>query len=205
MINKSLQQAIGEECFRRIQCQIQSALNGQQTTGEYTEHQQQRQVICKRTLIPCFNPDREVNGILILTFDITSEKDAERQLNEAQRMNAVGQMAGGLAHDFNNLLTIILGNLHSAGDRYAEDDQLHLYLEPAIRATRRGADITSRLLSFSRRQPLSPTLINIGQMLSGTVELLSSSLPDNITVRISNTPSDLQPFADPGRLEDLRQ
>ncbi len=202
MINKPLQEIIGDECFQRIQKQIRTALNGQQTAGEYTEHHQQRQIICKRTLIPCFNPDRKVNGILILTFDITTEKDAERQLNEAQRMNAVGQMAGGLAHDFNNLLTIILGNLHSVGDRYAEDDQLQHYLEPAIRATRRGADITSRLLSFSRRQPLSPTLIDIGQMLRDSVELLSSSLPDNITVSIHNTPSGLQPFADPGRLED---
>ncbi|MBN1008919.1 cache domain-containing protein [Amphritea pacifica] len=202
MIHKPLQQAIGETSFNHIQWQLQSALRGQQTAGEYTESLQQRQVICKRTLIPCFNPDNAVNGILILSFDITSEKDAERQLNEAQRMNAVGQMAGGLAHDFNNLLTIILGNLHSVGDRYSGDDQLQRYLEPAIRATRRGADITSRLLSFSRRQPLSPTLINIGQMLKDSLELLSSSLPDNITIRIDDTPSELQPFADPGRLED---
>ncbi|WP_428036370.1 cache domain-containing protein [Amphritea sp.] len=202
MINQPLVAVIGEERCDLIHWQLESALQGEQTAGEYIEQHQQRQMICKRILIPCFNPAKEVNGVLILTFDITSEKDAERQLNEAQRMNAVGQMAGGLAHDFNNLLTIILGNLHSVGDRYIEDDQLHRYLEPAIRATRRGADITSRLLSFSRRQPLSPTLIDIEKLLRDTIELLSSSLPDKITIHMRTTPSPLWPFADPGRLED---
>ncbi|WP_417226184.1 cache domain-containing protein [Amphritea sp.] len=202
MINRRLIEVIGKTRFSDIQWQLNEAQQGQPSAGEYSEIYDQQPMICKRTLIPCFNQVHEVNGILILTFDITTEKDAERQLNEAQRMNAVGQMAGGLAHDFNNLLTIILGNLHSVGDRYAEDDQLHHYLEPAIRATRRGADITSRLLSFSRRQPLSPMLINLEQLLSDTIELLTSSLPAKIHIQLHNHTHEWWPFADPSRLED---
>ncbi|RTE66257.1 HAMP domain-containing protein [Amphritea opalescens] len=202
MINKAFADVIGAAQFTQLSWQLQAALRGQTTVGEYSEHYQQHPMICKRTLIPCFNQNEEVNGILMLTLDITSEKNAERQLNEAQRMNAVGQMAGGLAHDFNNLLTIILGNLHSVGDRYADDDQLQHYLEPAIRATRRGADITSRLLSFARRQPLSPMLIDLEQLLSNTIELLASSLPDKITIQHHNHTLEWWPFADPGRLED---
>ena len=202
MMNRSLVEVMSKTRFTDIQWQLNKAQQGQPSTGEYSESYDQQPVICKRILIPCFNQANTVNGILILTFDITSEKDAERQLNEAQRMNAVGQMAGGLAHDFNNLLTIILGNLHSVGDRYADDDQLHHYLEPAIRATRRGADITSRLLSFSRRQPLSPMLIDLEQLLSDTIELLANSLPENITIQLHNNTAEWWPFADPGRLED---
>ncbi len=202
MINQPLDAVIDAALYAQFNWQLESAVLGEQTAGEYTEQHQHREMICKRIMIPCFNPDSEVNGVLMLAFDITSEKDAERQLNEAQRMNAVGQMAGGLAHDFNNLLTIILGNLYSVGDRYADDNQLQHYLEPAIRATRRGADITSRLLSFSRRQPLSPTLIEIKQLLQDTIELLSNSLPDNITITTDSQHSDWCPFADPGRLED---
>lgn len=98
----------------------------------------------------------------------------------AQRMSAVGQLAGGLAHDFNNLLSIILGNLLLARDRYLKIDGLDELLSPAIRASRRGADITHRLLSFARRQSLQTETVTIEQRISETVELLHGSLPDSI-------------------------
>ncbi|BBB27096.1 cache domain-containing protein [Amphritea japonica] len=207
IINQPLRQVIGESTFSLFASPLNEALQGKQSTSEYTEpsndtDHSSKSKVRKRIVIPCFNPDQDVNGILIMTFDITAEKDAERQLNEAQRMNAVGQMSGGLAHDFNNLLTIILGNLYSVGDRYSKEEELQRYLEPAIRATRRGADITSRLLAFSRRQPLSPTLFDLDKLLHDTTELLSNSLPDHINIHIDNNSSDLQPFVDPGRLED---
>lgn len=95
-------------------------------------------------------------------------------------MSAVGQLAGGLAHDFNNLLSIILGNLLLAQDQYQHTQGLENFLTPAIRATRRGADITHRLLAFSRRQPLQPVAVNIDQLMRETLELLRGSLPSNI-------------------------
>ncbi|WP_290702215.1 cache domain-containing protein [Amphritea sp.] len=207
IINQPLRQVIGESTFALFASPLNEALQGKQSTSEYTEpsndtDHSSKSKVRKQIVIPCFNSDQDVNGILIMTFDITAEKDAERQLNEAQRMNAVGQMSGGLAHDFNNLLTIILGNLYSVGDRYASESDVQRYLEPAIRATRRGADITSRLLSFSRRQPLSPNLVDLDKLLHDTTELLSNSLPDNINISIDISTSNLLPFVDPGRLED---
>jgi len=135
-------------------------------------------------------------------LDVTEKELLEKQLQQAQKMEAIGTLAGGIAHDFNNLLMAMQGNaslmlldVDSSHPHYEKLKNIEQYI-------RRGADITSRLLSFSRRQPLSPTLIDLGQILRASVELLSSSLPDNITVSIHNTPSGLQPFADPGRLED---
>ena len=156
----------------------------------------------RRRLIPGFDSTGLVNGVLWLDVDITNEKNAERQLSEAQRMNAVGQMAGGLAHDFNNLLTIILGNLYSAKDHSDPDAEISRFLDPAMRATRRGADITNRLLAFSRRQPLSPSLVDIDQLIGETLKLLSSSLPDSIEISYHSEAAVTLPFVDPGRLED---
>lgn len=117
------------------------------------------------------------------TLDTQVKQRTEELLEtnaRAQRMSAVGQLAGGLAHDFNNLLSIILGNLLLARDRYAKVEGLDELLSPAIRASRRGADITHRLLSFARRQSLQTETVAIEQRISETVELLHGSLPDSI-------------------------
>lgn len=117
------------------------------------------------------------------TLDTQIKQRTEELLEtnaRAQRMSAVGQLAGGLAHDFNNLLSIILGNLLLARDRYLKVEGLDELLSPAIRASRRGADITHRLLSFARRQSLQTETIAIEQRISETVELLHGSLPESI-------------------------
>lgn len=117
------------------------------------------------------------------TLDTQVKQRTEELLEtnaRAQRMSAVGQLAGGLAHDFNNLLSIILGNLLLARDRYAGTNDLEELLNPAIRASRRGADITHRLLAFARRQSLQTETVAIEQRIRETVELLSGSLPESI-------------------------
>lgn len=117
------------------------------------------------------------------TLDTQVKQRTEELLEtnaRAQRMSAVGQLAGGLAHDFNNLLSIILGNLLLARDRFLGSEALEELLNPAIRASRRGADITHRLLSFARRQSLQTETIAIEQRIRETVELLRGSLPESI-------------------------
>lgn len=126
----------------------------------------------------------------------------QQQLMQAQRMNAVGQLAGGLAHDFNNLLTIILGNLLSAKQQFTSNAILLKQLEPAIRATRRGSDITNRLLAFSRRQSLQPSRINITDLISETVELIKGSLPSTITISSHFDDNKLQTHVDPSQLDN---
>ena len=139
-----------------------------------------RPVITKNSLIPRFGADGAVTGLFVLALDVTDERATEQRLMEAQRMKAVGQLSGGLAHDFNNLLSIILGNLAAARERYAEVEGLDSYLEPAQRASRRGADITSRLLAFSRQHPMKPEPVEVCALVREIAILLRRSLPAGI-------------------------
>lgn len=118
-------------------------------------------------------------------------------------MKAVGQLSGGLAHDFNNLLSVILGNLAAARDRYGTVDGLDSYLEPAVRASRRGADITSRLLAFSRQQPLKPQPVDVSALVAEVSVLLSRSLPSSITIVTPDEGGECWAIADANQLENV--
>ena len=202
VVGKTVSEVMGEEMLNDIWKPVQQTLNGKKTVYEYRFERGGEEVITKRILIPHQSAEGFVTGMLNLSLDITSEKEAERKLAEAQRMNAVGQLAGGLAHDFNNLLTIILGNLNIVQDHYQSVDGIDKYLFPAIRASRRGADITSRLLAFSRRQPLTPTPVDIEALISDSIALLKGSLPSNIQVHYQGNGGGYQAFADPSQLEN---
>ncbi|WP_084624035.1 cache domain-containing protein [Oceanospirillum beijerinckii] len=201
IVGKSSTDILGSEMMASIHHQIDQCLAGKPSVYEYSFTQDQRQVITKRKLIPYLSDKGEVIGVLNLSLDITSEKDAEIKLMEAQRMSAAGQLAGGLAHDFNNLLTVIMGNLLAAKDHFDEVEGLKRYINPAIRASRRGADITGRLLAFSRRQALAPCAVDLRELLEETTELLEGSLPDNINVS-SHIVDNPQLVVDPGQLEN---
>lgn len=125
---------------------------------------------------------------------------------KAQRMNAVGQLAGGLAHDFNNLLSIIVGNLILARERHGgqQNPELDKLLSPAERATRRGADITHRLLAFSRRQPLQPEAVPVNAMIQDVLELLENSMTSKIQLscQADHSVTDLCANVDPAYLEN---
>jgi len=127
---------------------------------------------------------------------------AQQQLHQAQRINAVGQLAGGLAHDFNNILTIIIGNLVVVQQRLDTDPALNKRLEPAIRAARRGSDITNRLLAFSRRQSLSPKSVDVNKLVVETVELLASSLPSTTKLNTDFSRTELALYIDDSLLEN---
>jgi len=137
-----------------------------------------------------------------LQLSMLESKRVQQQLMQAQRMNAVGQLAGGLAHDFNNILTIIIGNLVAAERCFPENDMLLKKLSPAIRASRRGSDITNRLLAFSRRQSLQPCRINITDLIDETVELIKDSLPSTIVINTHFSHRLLQVNADPAQLDN---
>ncbi|WP_020680057.1 cache domain-containing protein [Marinobacterium rhizophilum] len=202
IVGRHPSEILGERMFADIHQQIERTLAGEESVYEYKIQREDREMITKRTLIPFHSADDEVNGLLNLSLDITAEKEAERRINEAQRMSAVGQLAGGLAHDFNNLLSILLGNLVAMRDNPVLNDALLRYLNPAIRATRRGADITRRLLAFSRRQPLKPSPVHLPGLISEVAELLAGPLPNSIHIVYQCAPDAPQPFVDAGQLED---
>ncbi len=185
LVGRPLQEVMSVEMYRALMPHFTRTLMGEECNFEYRFRHDGREVITKRKLIPEFGADGQVTAVLNLSLDVTAEKEAEHKLTEAQRMHAVGQLAGGLAHDFNNLLTVVIGNLISAGDRYAEVEGLSTYLEPAVRAGRRGADITNRLLAFSRNQSLTPTRVDVALLFRDSLALLQGSLPSNIDIQLN--------------------
>jgi len=117
------------------------------------------------------------------TQDITERVQAEEQLRQAQKMESVGQLTGGVAHDFNNLLAVIMGNLDLLDEKLENDDIRHAYVEKSLHAVERASSLTQRLLAFSRKQTLSPVIVDVNKLLTGMSDLLTRTLGETVSVR----------------------
>jgi PAS domain S-box-containing protein len=139
-----------------------------------------------------YDDNKELVGFVKITRDITERYEAQRILKEiqeqlalSQKMDAVGQLSGGIAHDFNNLLMIVLGNLETAQRQARQvpgSGNLQRALGNAVRGAQRASALTSRLLAFSRRQPLDPKPLDVNKFLHGSVEFLQRSLGETIEI-----------------------
>jgi signal transduction histidine kinase len=128
-------------------------------------------------------------------------RETMEQLQQAQKMEAVGRLTGGIAHDFNNLLTIVIGNVSLARDAVADESVRSTLLDPALNAAQRGADLTQRLLAFSRRQALRPGVVAVPQLLDGMRDLLRRTLGGAIELEIAPAPDAWPILVDPSQLE----
>jgi PAS domain S-box-containing protein len=138
--------------------------------------------------------EARTNGKRIFTGflrDLTSRHKIEEELRQSQKMEAIGQLTGGLAHDFNNLLTVISGNLEMMEYKLS-DPNLRVLVHEAQAAADDGAKLTGQLLAFGRRQPLNPKLVDVGQLVSGFSDLLRRTLGEAIEFRtvVSGTPNE---------------
>ena len=131
---------------------------------------------------PRYDSEGNVVGVLGVSYDITEQRQAEEQLRRAQRLDAVGQLTGGVAHDFNNLLAVILGNLDLLERLPLPDEKAREFIQNAIAATERGAMLTKRLLAFSRKQLLEPCITDANDLVAGMLAMLSRTLPENIEI-----------------------
>ena len=122
---------------------------------------------------------RFVHGV---TRDISERIALQAQLQQAQKMDAVGRLAGGVAHDFNNLLTVIVGNAELAAAMLPRDSEPRRDIEEVIGAARRAAGLTSQLLAFARQQPSRASLVDLNSTLEGMVKLLRRLIGEHITL-----------------------
>jgi two-component system cell cycle sensor histidine kinase/response regulator CckA len=147
--------------------------------------------------------DPAVAGIVINARDITERRRLEEQLRQAQKMEAVGQLAGGVAHDFNNLLTAILGYCHLMLDEVPDEDPLRPDLLEIQSAGERAASLTRQLLAFSRRQMLQPQLVDINTLVLQLEKLLRRLISEDVEL-VTALAADLRSVTvDPASVEQI--
>lgn len=130
------------------------------------------------------NSDGVVLRILGSMTDVSEQKQLEEKLRQAQKMEAVGQLTGGVAHDFNNLLTVILGNAEILEESLSRQPHLQKLANMSLKAAERGAELTSRLLAFSRQQALQPRVIDLAQLVQSMEGLLRRTIPENVSIEV---------------------
>ena len=132
---------------------------------------------------PIRDEDGRIIGFAKITRDVTAQhatrqalEQAREALFQSQKLDAIGQLTGGVAHDFNNLLMVVLSSLSLAKRRLPDDTKLTQLLDNALNAARRGAALTQRMLAFARRQDLRPTVVHLPDLVNGMADLLARSL-----------------------------
>ncbi|THF56917.1 PAS domain S-box protein [Pseudothauera rhizosphaerae] len=206
IVGQPVAAVVGPRLFEQVAEPLRRALSGEEVSYEYTlagtpASADGGERHARSTLVPDFSPAGEVLGCFVHGVDITEQHRTRSAFAQAQKMEAVGQLTGGLAHDFNNMLTVVAGNLNELRGLRADDTVVAEYVEPALLAAGRGAALIRRLLAFARQQPLSPRAVAAGALIHGLTRLLRRSLPENIA--ILTTAGDPEPvaLADPHQLE----
>jgi PAS domain S-box-containing protein len=134
-------------------------------------------------------------------LDITEQRELEQRLNQSQKLEAIGHLTGGVAHDFNNLLTVILGNSALLAEQLINQPQLKVLADMTQIAAERGAELTSRLLAFARKQPLQPKILDINKLVVGLEGLLRRTVTENIELELARSAGLWTTEADPNQLE----
>jgi len=150
---------------------------------------------------PLIGADGAIDGALGIWLDVTEQRAMERQLRQAQKMEAIGQLTGGVAHDFNNLLAVVIGNLELLTDRIDGDAVVRQLVQEAIAAAERGAGLTRRLLAFARRQALSPSATDVNALVTGMAPLLQRALGETIAVEFATAVGVWPALVDASQLE----
>jgi PAS domain S-box-containing protein len=141
-----------------------------------------------------------VSGVLL---DLTQQRDTEDQLRMAQKMEAIGRLAGGVAHDFNNLLSVIRSYADFAIDALRPGDPVRQDLEEVVTAARRAEGLTRQLLAFSRKQVLKPQVLDLDELVARTEKMLCRLLGEDIELRFVAGAPAAPVLADPGQLEQV--
>ncbi len=160
-------------------------------------------ILCEWYSTPLVDAGGHVVGVASLANDITEHRKLEEQFRQAQKMEAVGQLAGGIAHDFNNLLSAILGYSDLVLEAMDSQDPQRKRIEHIEKAGRRAASLTQQLLAFSRKQVLAPRVLNLNGVLQDMHHLLQRLIGENIELRRHADPSLGQVKVDPGQMEQV--
>jgi len=184
---------------------LDNALDGKETANYefplYSKKKQRVDLLLNAT--PRRDVDGRITGVIGVGQDITELKQKERALNQARKMETVGQLTGGIAHDFNNLLSIIGGNLRFLMQEIGEvNKETKELFEDAMSATNDGADLTARLLAFSRNRRLKPELKEVNETIENVSRFLSRTLGESIDLSTELSKDQFYVNVDTSQLEN---
>lgn len=203
IVDKSIAEVFGPQAYATIQPHLAEAEQGERVSYEYArKNAEGRTVYARSVVVPDVSLEGGFKGYFVLSIDITEQKASQAALVQAQKMEAVGQLTGGLAHDFNNLLSIIIGNLAALKERLPAGDAACEFVDPALHAAQRGAELIRRLLTFSRRQTLEPCAVEVGALVHNMTRLLARTLTENVRIHTRLPDKALYAFVDPHQLEN---
>ena len=202
IIGKCMADIWDADTYRELRPLVEKTLAGEVTTNEGDRVYADGKVRHHRTVRgPHFGDDGEVLGYFLIIQDITEHHQREEQLRHAQKMEAVGQLTGGVAHDFNNLLTVVLGNLDLLLRRLKDHESREL-ARKSMTSAQHGAELIQRLLAFSRKQALAPKVIDLSDLVAGMTDLMGRTLGEAIEIEVVNGADLWRSKADPGQLEN---
>jgi len=200
---RKIQDVVGQDVFDVVQPYVARALAGERVTYEYQlTGRDGNPARARSTLVPDIAPDGTVLGGYVHSVDVTEQRRTQAALAQAQKMEAIGQLTGGLAHDFNNMLTVVIGNLVALKENHPDDPLTENFVEPAMHAANRGAELIRRLLGFARRQPLEPKPVEVNELILGMSKLIRRSLPSTIAVSTASREPYLVAMVDAHQLEN---
>ncbi len=145
----------------------------------------------------------EAVGSVVSFVDVSNQKQMEAMLLQSQKMEAMGRLTGGVAHDFNNLLTVIMGNLQFLKKRLKDDAKASELADKVMQAAKNGADLNSRLLSFSRQNPISAETVNISEMVLDLFEFMDRLLGEDVALHFTSESEDALVFIDKTQLQNV--
>ncbi|MFV0421027.1 response regulator [Oleidesulfovibrio sp.] len=145
------------------------------------------ELVVKGTGAPILDQTGNVKGAVVVFRDITEERQMQARLLHSSKMEAVGQLAGGVAHDFNNMLGAIFSSVEILKRRVPEDEKIEKYIDLILEAAKRAADLTRNLLTFARKQPKLSTAINIHESVKAVVDILKETVDKRINIRVNTT------------------
>ncbi|GAB4340992.1 MAG: hypothetical protein Kow0089_15040 [Desulfobulbaceae bacterium] len=152
-------------------------------------------------------PVRDARGKIVnfvaVKRDITEHIRLTEQFRQAQKMESIGRLAGGVAHDYNNMLSVIIGNAEFAREKIAPDDPVQADLQDILTAAKRSADITRQLLAFARRQTIAPEVLDLNEQVEALLKMLRRLLGENIDLRWEPAPGLWPVMLDPAQVDQV--
>ncbi|HZD26990.1 MAG TPA: PAS domain-containing protein, partial [Alphaproteobacteria bacterium] len=199
---RHLAAVLSRRLFVLLKPSMERALAGEQVSAEHEPAGFDSPIRCiEAHYVPDRAEDGTVRGFYALLTDVTERRALQEQLHEAQKIEAIGQLTGGVAHDFNNLLGIIIGNLDLLLADLRQDPGASELLERAISSAERGASQTQKLLAFARRQSLLPRITDVGRLIGEAADLLKRTLGADIALQTRVADNLWPALVDPGQLE----